>query len=289
MTELIQRTEEWIKLRKNKIGASDAPVIMGISPWKTPYQLWEEKLGLRQSQEMTSSMKRGLDLEDHARECFHRKLNIFVFPEVMFHNKYDWMMASLDGIDAEKKNIVEIKCANREDHQIAISGKLPEKYYPQLQHQLEVTGLEMAYYFSFDGEDGVVVEVGRNNEYINEMINEEKKFWSCMQDFVAPKMSSRDYVERSNEEWTTVSQEWLLIQTEMDKLKKREDNLKQRLIEMSQGQNAVGGGVKLSKTVRKGEIDYSSIPALKGKNLEMYRKSPVEFWRLSREKRPTGE
>ncbi len=46
MSALIQHSNEWLELRKNKIGASDAPIIMKVSPWKTPYRLWEEKLGL---------------------------------------------------------------------------------------------------------------------------------------------------------------------------------------------------------------------------------------------------
>jgi predicted phage-related endonuclease len=41
-----QQTPEWLEFRKNKIGASDAPIIMETSPWKTPYQLWLEKLSL---------------------------------------------------------------------------------------------------------------------------------------------------------------------------------------------------------------------------------------------------
>ncbi len=42
-SQLIQNTPEWHAFRRKRIGASDAPVIMGISPWKTPYQLWIEK------------------------------------------------------------------------------------------------------------------------------------------------------------------------------------------------------------------------------------------------------
>lgn len=42
---LLQNTQEWEKFRLQKIGASDAPIIMGVSPWKTPFQLWLEKQG----------------------------------------------------------------------------------------------------------------------------------------------------------------------------------------------------------------------------------------------------
>ena len=38
--ELTQNTPEWLEFRRKKIGASDAPIILEVSTWKTPYQLW---------------------------------------------------------------------------------------------------------------------------------------------------------------------------------------------------------------------------------------------------------
>ena len=37
--------QQWLIDRTKGIGGSDAPVILGISPYKTPYQLWQEKTG----------------------------------------------------------------------------------------------------------------------------------------------------------------------------------------------------------------------------------------------------
>ena len=39
-------TPEQREARKKGIGASDTPIIMGFSSYKTPYQLYLEKLGL---------------------------------------------------------------------------------------------------------------------------------------------------------------------------------------------------------------------------------------------------
>ena len=122
MSALIQQSNEWLELRKNKIGASDAPVIMHVSPWKTPYQLWEEKLGLKESFS-SSAMKRGLEMEESARKAFEKETGLVVFPQVLFHKEHEWMMASLDGIDIEGKNIVEIKCPGKVDHEIALSRR----------------------------------------------------------------------------------------------------------------------------------------------------------------------
>ena len=38
---------EWYELRKSGIGGSDAAAILGLSPWKTNVDLWEEKVGIK--------------------------------------------------------------------------------------------------------------------------------------------------------------------------------------------------------------------------------------------------
>ena len=40
---------EWLELRSHGIGGSDVAAIMGLSPWRTPYQVWADKvLGIRE-------------------------------------------------------------------------------------------------------------------------------------------------------------------------------------------------------------------------------------------------
>ena len=158
MSALIQQTEEWLEFRKNKIGASDAPVIMEVSPWNTPYELWLEKIGQKKNSKATKPQERGLLLEDIALAHFTLETGISMQKDVILHPSLNWMMASLDGISEKKDFAVEIKCPGKVDHAQALSGKIPDKYFPQLQHQLEVTGLEMIYYFSFDGLDGILLK-----------------------------------------------------------------------------------------------------------------------------------
>jgi len=184
---LIQGSSEWKEFRRETIGASDAPIILGISPWKTPLELWEEKMGFRSGDEPSWAMLRGIELEDTARQAFEEMTKIYVFPRVIHHSEYQWMIASLDGIDIEAKNIVEIKCPGKKDHAIAKEGKIPEKYYPQLQHQMEVCKLTEAYYFSYDGENGVLLTIKRDQAFIDKMLEKEKEFWNCMKNFIPPK------------------------------------------------------------------------------------------------------
>ena len=97
--ELDQNTTEWLEFRKNRIGASDASVIMGASPWKTPLELWKEKIGLQEESYTSMAMQAGKDLEEIARPIVSNVLNCDFKPAVYVHDEYNWMMASLDGID----------------------------------------------------------------------------------------------------------------------------------------------------------------------------------------------
>lgn len=282
MTYYAQNTPEWLAMRKTKIGASDAPVIMGLSPWKTPYQLWEEKLGLCPETEKTAAMERGTAMEEQARQEFERMTGLIVFPQVMQHPHYDWMIASLDGIDIEQKNVVEIKCPGKADHETALQGKVPDKYYAQLQHQMEVANVRKLFYFSFNGIQGKIVEVEQNREYIENLILKELEFFKCMEELRAPPTTSRDYLEKDDDIWRAASLAWMECHDELQTLKAREEELRETLIALSRHSNAVGAGLKLSRVIRKGPIDYQSIPELKDLDLEKYRKPIIESWRITK-------
>lgn len=265
--------KEQIIWRRNGIGSSDAAVVMGVSPWRTPYQLWQEKVYGDSLQLDNSSMKRGRDLEETARQEFEKMIGTLVAPDCLVHPNIDWMRASVDGISADKKVLVEIKCPNQQDHFGAVNKKVPEKYWPQVQHQLEVTGLDEMYYFSFDGKKGVIVEVKRDQAYLDGLMEEESRFWQLVQKREAPQLTEDDYIcMDDNEEWKKLAQEWLQIKALEDK----EKQTRSRLIALSQGRNAKGCGVSLQHQLCSGAVDYSAIPELKGIDLSMYRKKPFE-------------
>lgn len=182
---LRQRSLEWIEFRRTHIGASDAVVIMGESPWKSPKELYYEKiLGIQQDD--NPYMKRGRDLEPLALECFESETGLQMFPMVFVHDKLEWMAASLDGITLDRKSFVEIKCPGKMDHKKALSGQIPSKYLPQLQHQIAVTGIEKGFYYSFDGESGICIEVKKDEELIKKILAKESDFWYCIKKLKPP-------------------------------------------------------------------------------------------------------
>lgn len=276
-----QNTAEWLEMRKSKVGASDAPIIMGDSPWKTAFQLWEEKLGLRPLPQINEAMRRGHELEPIARQAYNDYTGNLAEAEVVFHPERKWMMASLDGLSLDRSIVLEIKCPGNQDHELAKQGKIPEKYYAQLQHQLATIGVNLLHYFSYKDGDFSLVEVERDEKYIQKLYAKEGEFWTKLQNFDAPELSDRDYVERSDNAWLDSAREWATVNAQLAELKMKEKLCREQLIGLSGDMNCQGAGIKVRKVVRKGTVDYKAIPELSGIDLEKYRKSPVESWRLS--------
>jgi putative phage-type endonuclease len=274
-------SKEWKEKRRATVGSSDAPVIMRVSPYKSPYQLWEEKV-FGKEQTMNGAMFRGNKLEESARHCFEKKFGIEVFPEVLKHPEINWMTATVDGISSNRKHLVEIKCPNRNDHQSAKDGKIPQKYYPQCQHQLEVSGLDSMYYFSFDGDDGVIVEVEKDKKYISNLIKEEKAFWDCINNLEAPEFTDLDWVDMDGDEnWQELAPRYKEIDKILEELEEERTFLRAQFVLFSSGRNAKGCGIKLTKSMTKGAIEYSKIPEIQSVDVEKYRKPSYVKWRTS--------
>lgn len=281
MSEIKQNTPQWLALRQNFIGASDAPTILGLNPYKTIHELWEEKLGLRSAPTTNAAMQRGKDLEPVALEEFCATLAMEFEPCIVFHPTIPFMMCSLDGRTLDQEYIVEIKCPGKADHQLALSGKVPPKYFPQLQHQLAVTGLKFAYYYSFDGEKGVIVKVNRDDDYIENLIEKEREFWECVETLTAPKCP---FQVNETDEWKSTAEKYLEVQFERLRLEKMEALYKEQLIAYAEDKETKGAGIKLVKEVRKGALEYDKIPQLEGIDLDQFRKPPTSYWKIVRDK-----
>jgi hypothetical protein len=103
-------------------------------------------------------------------------------PLVCQSDEYEFMIASYDGYDLEANVACEIKVPNLADHQLAVNGKVPEKYYPQLQHQMLVSNLKSIIYCSYRDLEIAIVIVERDEAYLKSLIAKEKEFYECMLD-----------------------------------------------------------------------------------------------------------
>ncbi len=181
---LDQGSKEWLEWRKSHVTATDISIILGSNPFKTEMELWEEKLGFRESQEMNDAMKRGQLLEPDARKMASELFDINFEPVVIESDEYPWLGASLDGISKCGKYILEIKCPKAATHDDAMDGRFPIYYEDQIQTQLLVSGAEICYYFSYRPECAhktySIIEVYPDPEKHEEILKKGYEFYVNM-------------------------------------------------------------------------------------------------------------
>ena len=144
--------ESWLKNRKKYIGGSDISCILGLNPWKTNRQLYEEKKGIIESPDLSDNalVQYGTKAEEHIRALFqldHPELEVEYIPNNSWRNTdYPFAAASLDGWFTEKetgrKGILEIKTATITNATQSNHWKdsIPDNYYCQVLFYLGVTG-----------------------------------------------------------------------------------------------------------------------------------------------------
>lgn len=185
-----QGSEEWKELRQSKISATDIPVILGSSPFKTQLELWEQKLGLREPDEFNEKMKRGSLLEEPARQLAIKIIGKEFTPSVVVSEENPWLMASLDGLSPLHTFILEIKCMKEFSHIEAINEIIPHYYLDQIQTQLYITKAELCYFFSYRPEytqqPYAILEVFPNPKKHAEIIAKGYEFYVKMCNMEAP-------------------------------------------------------------------------------------------------------
>src|SRR5450759_347046 len=77
-----QRSDAWRVWRAQGMSASEAAIIMGRSPYKTPWRLWSEKTGLVLEQALDNNplIRVGIEAEAKARERFEEQHAVLLLP-----------------------------------------------------------------------------------------------------------------------------------------------------------------------------------------------------------------
>ena len=192
----------WLNGRMNGIGGSDASAIVGLNPYKTNIELFEEKTGRRIPEDISDKpyVIYGKNAEEHIRELF--KLD---YPQyevshyeyrILQSIKYPFMQASLDGelVDHEgRKGILEIKTTNilQSMQREKWKDRIPDNYYLQVLHYLLVTDYEFvvlrAHLNSSWGMDvrtqvrHYFIERDEVKEDLEFLLKEEVKFWGYVE------------------------------------------------------------------------------------------------------------
>ena len=158
MEIILPNEEAWRAERRNGIGASDAASLLGMSKWKSNVALWEEKVGLREPDDISdkSFIIYGHEAEPHLRALFaldHPELDVrYQSPyKIIRNDEYPFIQASPDGELVEKSTGrwggLEIKTSEifSPKRWKDWENRLPDEYYCQCLWQMIATGWEFVW------------------------------------------------------------------------------------------------------------------------------------------------
>jgi putative phage-type endonuclease len=272
--KLVQGSAEWHEHRRKYRNASETPVVLGVSPWQTPYQLWQQKLGLVDA-EVTPAMLHGAQLEPQARAAYEALTGHVMQPLVLLDGEYS---ASLDGITLGGERVLEIKCPLRGREstlwKTIEAGRLPDHYHWQVQHQLMVAGAVVADVYVFDGSEGLLLEVTPDASCRVRIHEAWGSFSAHLAQRTPPPLSKGDVRQRDDPEWTTAARAYIEARRTADEVQRTLDAAKAQLIALTSHTSETGSGVTVSRYWRRGSIDYSKIEELRALDLEQYRGAP---------------
>lgn len=173
--------EQWLEIRKQGIGGSEAGAICGLNPFSTPFTVYGEKLGILPPKEETEAMRIGNDLEDYIAKRFTEKTGKKVknCNYVLQHTKHSWMLADVDRLVVGENAGLECKSTSAFNKTNFEKADIPAQWYTQCVHYMAVTGAKKWYlavlvlgvgFYDF------VIE--RNEEDIKALEEIEDDFWN---------------------------------------------------------------------------------------------------------------
>ena len=271
--EFVQGSESWLAFRRTMRNASETPMIMRVSPFGGWQHVKDAKDG--KGFNGNAATAHGTKHEESARQKFEEVFGMIGGPSCVSDGQY---AASLDWIAHDEKAIAEFKVPYQGKN--SKLWKAMEQgdalYYSwQVQHQLMVTpSAALCYFFVFDADSGdyLCAEI-LPHEGSFQRIREEWDAWQAWRDSGEPDQA--DGLKHDDDLWGKAAQEYIRAKKLVDLANQELDSAKQALVDLSEGTKDYGCGVTVTRSERKGAVDYAKVPELKGVDLEQYRKKPT--------------
>ncbi|MGY6275314.1 YqaJ viral recombinase family nuclease [Methylomonas sp. MgM2] len=294
VVDVSQRSTPWRQWRLQGVSASEAAVIMNRSPYKTPWRLWAEKIGLvlEASLDNNPLIRAGIRQEPEALQRFEDKHALMLLPLCGESEQFPLMRASFDGL-SETNEPVEIKCPHETTFLDVLLNREAsaayQLYWCQVQQQLLVADAEFGFLFFYHQGQDVEFEIQRDETFLTELVETAMDFWSAVKSKKEPnKDPERDlYLPKGHAEqqWQQLAATYrqraltiLDIKSQLNQLEDEQSRIEDTLVTlMGDSVAAEHSGLRISRFQSQGAIDYKAAlqalqPDVQASALEVYRK-----------------
>ncbi len=181
-------TQQQREQRRNHIGASDTPAILGLSPWATPADIYWSKVGPLPGDEPTVAMQTGNRLEGAIIRFAVERLGWEAERDVSRVHPGGIFAANLDGLipgdGASHDQGIEAKYVGPQNADAwgpDGSEEIPDYVYAQVQHQAFVANLSKVYVAAFVSgfrPDWRLYPIPRDERAIGVIVERGTAFWN---------------------------------------------------------------------------------------------------------------
>lgn len=175
---------DWLRERRNRLGASDVYAVLGFDRYNTPWQVYAEKTGrLIRPDKPNPSAQLGTDLEpwiiEQAPKLLHQ--DVHRTPHQLYaHSEHEWRACSPDAFAANGW-LVQAKTAGIASpgfpHQWA-DGAIPLGYEFQCRWEIHVMDTPGCYLTALVAGMGLIVrEIERDMAVENDLVSQLEVWW----------------------------------------------------------------------------------------------------------------
>lgn len=191
---------QWLEDRRTGIGGSDVGPILGLSPYRTPLEVFRDKRGEIEDRPETAPMRWGNLLEPVVRQEYSNVTgrDVLMPDGILRHDRHHFMLANLDGFTTDGR-IYEGKTARTaQGWGEPGTDEIPQGYLFQVQHYMLVTGYQLAdVAVLIGGSDFRVYTVEADRELHEMLVDAEAEFWRRVTDNDPPEpVSYADAIAR---------------------------------------------------------------------------------------------
>ena len=292
--------DEWLDVRKQGIGSSDAAAAVGLNPYKSQLELWMEKTGRDAElpkpdpEDTTHPVYWGTLLEPIVAAAYTKQTGRKVRKNnaVLQHPEIPWMLANIDRevLGSEEVQILECKTAGEFGARLWKEG-VPEYIQLQVQHQLAVTGKEAAdVAVLMCGQQLQVHRIHRDEAIIAKLMELQERFWHYVTSdtpppadgsasaatalqYLYPRDNGAQVDFQLDSRMSTLFDELQETRSQLDKYKQQEEEYKQQIQEaMGEASRAIfpTGSISWKRSKDSVLLDTKKLLAEQPKLLEQY-------------------